>query len=371
MRGAAILPSSLTERDMEIFRLPPIATLTLLLAVAAPAWSAEPEEPRVISQLLFGSCVRQDQPVPIFRTMLQDDPQLLVFLGDNIYADTSDMAVMQAKYDTLAANDNFRALRAACPILATWDDHDYGQNDAGADFAPRAEAEQWFLDFWEVPEQSPRRARPGVYGARRFGPPGKRLQVILLDTRYFRSPLAQGERRVGGPYVPDDDSDKTMLGEDQWRWLEAQLQMPAELRLIASSIQCVADAAGQETWSNLPTERKRLFQLIEQTGAGGVLILSGDRHWAELSVANDEVGYPLYDLTSSSFNQAHPRGTPTDNRFRAIDPTYHSENYGAISIDWEHADPEIVMEIRDLQGEVQIEKRLDLSELQPDKKRED
>lgn len=340
------------------------AIATLLTTDLRPIAAAEPRDEQAVSRMLFGSCIKQDQPMPIFRTMLERDPQLLLFLGDNIYADTTDMAVMRAKYATLAANEDFHAIRAACPVLATWDDHDYGQNDGGADFPQRAEAEEVFLEFWQVPSDSPRRQRAGVYDARVFGPPGKRLQVILLDTRFFRSPLARGERRVGGPYIPDEDPDKTMLGDEQWQWLERQLRVPAEVRVIASSIQCVASDAGQETWSNLPHERERLFQLIEQTGAGGVLILSGDRHWAELSVADQGVAYPLYDLTSSSFNQKHPRGTPTENRFRLIDKTYHEENFGELSIDWEQPDPVISMEIRDQQGAIQIEKSIQLSELQ-------
>lgn len=328
--------------------------------------SAKPvDTERPIDRILFGSCIQQDRPIPIFQTMLAEEPQLTVLLGDNIYADTSDMSVMQAKYDALAANPDFAALRAASPILATWDDHDYGPNDGGADFAKRAEAQQVFLDFWGDAADSPRRQRPGIYDAHVFGPPGKRVQVILLDTRYFRSPLTKGERRLGGPYFPDTDPKKTMLGEAQWRWLEQQLRTPAEVRIIASSIQCVAEAAGQETWSNFPAESARLFRLIRKTGAGGVVIISGDRHWAELSVAPDEASYPVYDLTSSSFNQVHPRGTPTKNLFRAIDKTYHRENFGVIAIDWDQADPELTLEIRGLDNEVKLEHRVRLSELQP------
>lgn len=347
--------------------------LTLTLAVATFLFGAGPHSGRAaqpsgdspIGRLLFGSCIQQDRPIPILQTMLSQNPQLVVFLGDNIYADTSDMGVMQAKYATLAANQDFAALRQASTILATWDDHDYGQNDSGEDYPQREAAEQLFHDFWDGAADSPRRQRPGVYDAHVFGPPGKRLQVILLDTRYFRSPLKKGEKRVGGPHIPDDDPEKTLLGEAQWQWLEKQLREPAEVRVIASSIQCVASDAGQETWSNLPRERDRLFRLIRESRAGGVLIISGDRHWAELSVAREDVPYPLYDLTSSSFNQIHPRGTPTDNRFRALEKTYHRENFGAISIDWEQADPAISLEVRDADNRVQIEQRVRLSELQP------
>lgn len=345
----------------------PLTCFALLIGVTwfvPTSRATEPPTNQSINKVVFGSCIKQESSMPILRTVLAEQADLLLFLGDNIYADTEDMGVMRAKYQRLAVNPDFAKLIRAVPSLATWDDHDFGVNDGGAEYATREESKQEFLRFWKIPADSPLRSREGIYDARIFGPVGKRTQIILLDTRYFRSPLKKGERRVGGPYLPDDDPNKTMLGEQQWRWLEEQLRQPAELRLIVTSIQCIAEAAGQETWSNLPRERQRLFQLIAETDAGGVLLLSGDRHWAELSKLDEDVAYPLYDLTSSSFNQIHPRGTPTENRYRHVDATYHRENYGVISIDWQAATPSVSMRICDIDGEPKIEKQIELTELQ-------
>jgi alkaline phosphatase D len=338
-----------------------IATIGWLTGTANLGLCQDPP----ISRVLFGSCVRQDQPTPIFDTIVNQRPELFVFLGDNIYADTVDMDLMRAKYAKLKADDGFENLTNSCPILATWDDHDYGTNDAGAEYARRIESQRIFVDFWGDSKDSPRRKRPGVYDARIFGPPGRRLQVILLDTRYFRGPLKKGEPRTGGPYLPTSDRSVAMLGEDQWKWLEQQLRQPAELRFIASSIQCVAESAGQETWSNLPHERQRLFDLIAETRASGVLIISGDRHWAELSVEVESVPYPIYDLTSSSLNQIHRRGTPTENRYRAVSATYHRENFGAITIDWAQSDPLFRLQILDMDGTSKIDHEIRMSDLCP------
>ncbi|MEX2579446.1 MAG: alkaline phosphatase D family protein [Verrucomicrobiales bacterium] len=316
-----------------------------------------------VSRILFGSCIKQDQPIPILDTVVGRDPDLFLFIGDNIYADTADMAVMRAKYETLGADVGFVELREACPVLATWDDHDYGLNDAGADYPMRDEAQEVFVDFWKDPADSPRRRRPGVYDSRLYGPEGKRLQVILLDTRYFRGPLKKGERRTGGPYYPDEDPSIPMLGEVQWEWLRDELREPAEVRLVVSGIQLVAEAAGQETWSNLPAERKRFFELVAETEANGVVVLSGDRHWSEISCETDAAPYPIYDLTSSSLNQVHPRGTPTENRFRVSETTYHVENFGEVSIDWEDPDPELRLRVLDIEGNERLGKTLRLSEL--------
>ena len=163
-----------------------LKTLSLFLCLT---WTATVFAQQPVSRIVFGSCIKQDYPIPILLTIRKEAPQLLLFLGDNIYADTEDMAEMRGKYAKLAANRDFRALRDSIPLLATWDDHDYGVNDGGADYPKRFESQKEFLDFWQVPKDSPRRQRERIYDSRIFGPDGKRLQVIVLDTRIQLSEL--------------------------------------------------------------------------------------------------------------------------------------------------------------------------------------
>ena len=145
----------------------------------------------------------------------------------------------------------------------------------------------------------------GVYHARTFGPAGRRIQVILLDTRYFRGALerstARGVPGDGRPvrYSPSHDPMSSMLGDAQWAWLEERLREPAELRLVVSSIQVVAEDHGFEGWSRLPLERERLLALVDETGAEGVLFLSGDRHLAELSILDPERSAEMADTIQS------------------------------------------------------------------------
>ncbi|WP_197442179.1 alkaline phosphatase D family protein [Thalassoglobus polymorphus] len=335
--------------------------LSVIILVSCPAANAA--EP--VETILFGSCIKQDRPMPILGEMAKQKADAVLFLGDNIYADTHDMKVMREKYATLAKNTDFQALQQHAPIFAVWDDHDYGLNDAGADYPQRVQAQKEFLDFWGIEKDSPRRTREGIYDSVILGPEGKRVQILLLDTRYFRSTLKKSaERRVGGPYIPDSDPAKTILGETQWQWLEGELKKSAEVRIIATGIQCVPSDAGQETWANLPRERQRLFDLISKAKASGAFIVSGDRHWSEFSMTDENVDYPIYDFTSSSFNQIHPRGTPTDNQYRISDSTYHKENYGVIQIDWEKDDPIVEVQIRDINSKIQLRNTLKLSELQ-------
>ena len=338
-------------------------SLTLSLLITLHCVHSVADEP-TLQRIAFGSCIKEQNAMPLLQTIVAAQPDLMIMLGDNIYADTSDMQVMRDKYAKLGSHAGFQRLRQTCPILATWDDHDYGQNDAGAEFPKRVESQRLFVDFWGDSANSPRRNRPGVYAARTWGPEGKRVQVIMLDTRYFRSPLATGPRRVGGPYYPDPNPTKTILGDAQWRWLDQQLRQPADLRIIASSIQLVAESAGQETWSNLPRERERFLKLVADTKASGVLVISGDRHWAEISRTHEHVPYAIYDITSSSINQIHARGTPTKNKYRVDSGTFHRENYGLLTIDWQQSPPQVEVSIRDLEDRPRIVQSLRLGELQ-------
>lgn len=138
--------------------------------------------------------------------------------------------------------------------MATWDNQDYGTHNGGADFEMKEVSKKLFLDFFGEPAESERRQRAGIYDAKVFGPEGQRVQIILLDTRTFRGPFKRDARskeeraKIGkvGDYLPHDDAEVTMLGDAQWAWLEKQLREPADVRLVCSSTQIIADTKGRD-----------------------------------------------------------------------------------------------------------------------------
>src|SRR5262245_35208462 len=107
-------------------------SVVLLFAANFAATAAAQEQP--LSRIAFGSCAKQDKPQPIWDSIVAARPELFLFLGGNIYADTEDMQDMWRKYQLLAAQPGFKKLRETCPVLATWDDHDLGANDAGGEY---------------------------------------------------------------------------------------------------------------------------------------------------------------------------------------------------------------------------------------------
>jgi alkaline phosphatase D len=314
-----------------------------------------------LSRIAFGSCFKTDFPLGVWDVIAKSQPDLFLFIGDVIYKDTVEMEEKRVEFVKLGAVPGFANFRKSTEVLAVWDDHDYGENDGGADYPKRDESKSIFLDFFGEAPDSPRRRDGGMYHADTFGPPGKRVQVILLDGRYHRSRLDRD--MVNGGYRPLRDPEATMLGEAQWKWLEQRLGEPAEVRVICSGIQVVSEDQPNEKWANLPLERERLFKLIGRTGAAGVIFLSGDRHHGEISAAPAEAGagYPLYDVTSSGMNCPHkPWREP--NRHR-VGELLCTDNFGVIEIDWSKPDPVVSLVIRDGHGEAKLRQDVELSRL--------
>lgn len=309
--------------------------------------------------LAFGSCVHQDRPQPIWEQVLNAQPDVFAFLGDNIYGDSDDPDVLAAKYQQLGAVSGFQQLQDQAQVVAIWDDHDYGRNDAGIEYPSKEASRQVMLDFWGEPINSARRTRPdGIYTSYLFEHQGKRIQLILPDLRWNRTPLQevtdpeQGVLRESqnmGPYEVNLQSGATMLGEMQWQWLESQFQAPADLRIIGSSLQLLAEFTGWESWANYPADRQRLMQLLEQHADVPTLILSGDTHWSEISrVEHAGLSWPLVDITSSGLTEEWHAISP--NRHR-VGEAWAVANFGLLQIDWD-ADNRLKIEavIRDVEG---------------------
>jgi len=300
-----------------------------------------------ISRIAFGSCAKQWQHQAIWDAVIAAKPDLWLFLGDAIYADTDGKTAwpvtekqLAGEWHRLADKPEFQRTRSQIPFMATWDNHDYGTHNGGAEFPLKEASKRIFLDFFGEPADSERRKTPGIYDAKIFGPEGRRVQIILLDTRFFKDiykkdPTPKSERlkagKVGG-YLPDDDPAKDLLGNVQWRWLEEQLKKPAEVRLIASSIQIIPDKKGMDEWGNFPLERKKLFDLIGNTGEKGIILLSGNVHFAELSksYAGD---YPLFELTSSGMTHINEAYAKAANEYRIAGP-FTKHNFSLVEIDW-------------------------------------
>lgn len=297
-----------------------------------------------LTRIAFGSCNHQNAPQHMWAQIAAQNPQMFLMIGDNVYGDTgwdadAGLESLRHSYAVQASHSEFTNFRARFPMMATWDDHDFGLNDAGGNFPMRRWAETLFESFWGSSDAV--RARPGVYESSITGPDGKRVQVILLDTRFFRSDLKRAEwskdRPPLGGYLPDDSADKTVLGTEQWAWLEQELAKPADLRIVVSSTQVITTAHQFEGWTNFPAERTKLFDALAARKASGLVLLSGDRHAAGIYKASHN-GETMWELTSSSLNLAfgndNDRSTAREPDAQRVTKFFSEENYGLVDIDW-------------------------------------
>ncbi|MBL4616643.1 MAG: alkaline phosphatase family protein [Robiginitomaculum sp.] len=329
---------------------------------------ALPASDKVITRIAFGSCQASWKPIPILDQVVADDPDLFIYLGDNIYGDeragNALMPNLRQQYADLAALPEFRRLREQTPMMAMWDDHDYGLNDGGGDFAFKHFAEKVFLEFWNEPKDSIRRKRDGLYDAKLFGVDGQRVQIIMLDTRFFRSsPLVPtDERGAKGKerYLPSNDPNMTILGDAQWKWFEQQLQEPADIRFIVTSIQVLAADHGWESWREFTPQREKFFTTVEQSGAKGVVIISGDRHVAAFYEKKNSADYSLYEFTSSPLNMSFTNSPDEYDTFQVVDAV-GVNNYGLIDVDWQGR--KLIMQIKDIDGGVQRELQVPFSKI--------
>lgn len=345
--------------------------ITLLILFVFLTFSLlEGQTQTTITKIAFGSCAEQDKPQPILDLVTRQKPDIFIYLGDNIYGDTKDMTELKEKYDLLGAKPEFQRLKANTRLLATWDDHDFGWNDAGRHYPYKKESKELFLNFFEEPQKSVRRGHEGIYTSYAFGGRGHRVQIILLDTRTFRDDLKlySGELNEDKryfyelDYTPHASRDSTLLGTEQWKWLEEQMYMPADIRIIGSSTQFGIEYNGYEAWANFPHEQKKMLDLIQKTQAGGVFFISGDVHYSEISMIKRVGLYPIYDFTSSGITSTWHFATPNKNR---IEGPVMENHFGLITIDWSPSNPMIKLECIDVKNNPRFEFTFPLSRLQP------
>ena len=251
-------------------------------------------------------------------------------------------------------------------MIVTWDDHDYGSNDGGGDFAYKEISQKIFDHFWGYDLRHQR--QKGVYDAYSFGPRGERVQIILLDTRFDRSPLTRLRVETGdGHYAPSEDPDLHMLSNEQWQWLAEELRQPADLRVIVSSIQVLSDGHHWERWGNLPFQEEKLFRTIRDSHANGVVLISGDRVLGGLYREDGLLDYPVYELTTSALNlpwkTLSGKDESPETATGQIGTLFPRPNYGELRIDWKTG--MITMNLKDEKGMVVRDQKISLNSLRP------
>lgn len=328
---------------------------TLILSCSAKKESIKNEVPGAEITIAFGSCNKYNIENFLWDDIRNASPELWIWGGDNIYADTEDVGKISAMYKAQNSVAGYKKLKKRTQVIGTWDDHDYGLNDGGTEFVSKKGSQQAFLDFMDVPEDHPRRAREGIYFAHNYNGSLGSVKIIVLDTRYFRTALTE-DTETEKRYKPGKYGEGTLLGEAQWEWLGNELRTSnADFNLVVSSIQFLSNEHGYECWGNFPHEVDRFKQLLVDSNAKGVIILSGDRHISEFSKIDiPGLSYPLIDFTSSGLTHAYSDFEGEPNRYR-LGGVIAKESFGLIKLNM--ITKEVQLRIVENDGRVPLEIR--------------
>lgn len=302
--------------------------------------------------IAFGSCNRDELPQPLWPIIAEMNPDLWIWGGDTIYADwharpdgirekyTVNRKWITQRYASQWNQKNYAPFRKQFPIIGTWDDHDYGHNNASASYPLKAITRDLALTFLEVPIDDPRWQREGIYGAYDFGPAGQRTKIIVLDNRYF----ATGKKAA----QPE------LLGAAQRAWLETTLlASTADLHIFVSGTQILSAEHKYEKWADYPADREWLLQQIA-TRDRPTLLVSGDRHIHEISECKDQrLDFPLVEITSSGLTHSWSSFTGEPNAYR-VGEVYTGLGFGLIEIDWSGDAPSVQLKLIDPTATVQI-----------------
>ena len=327
---------------------------------------------RTLKRICFGSCATQHNDVfGIFNYIAAQYPDLYIAGGDNIYGDffavlPGTYDYMKRAYEEMWKRKEVTNLYNNVETIAIWDDHDYGQNDGVIDNTAKYYAKTLLFDYFKVAPDDPRRFNPSgeIYVNYEYGDDAHRVQFIMLDNRWNRTPY-----KVGGPvgalsgYDTIMDSNARMMTDEQWTWLEQQFKRPAKLRFIVSGSQFSASYNGGEAWSIMPLEKQRMVDLIKSTRVNGVVFLSGDVHFADENVLREPGCYPLYDFTASGLTHYTTSPYESTNRIKGSGAPFAGLNFGQIDINWDANPIEFTVSLRDAIAKPKIERKLSLADI--------
>ncbi|WNO52415.1 alkaline phosphatase D family protein [Stakelama saccharophila] len=299
------------ERPRYQRKLPPFSFRT------APSGSAP-------FRIAYGSCLRVelDQQQRIWEAVAAREPDLFLWLGDNIYGDALRAETLAEEYRKQRVVPALQPVLRSAGNLAIWDDHDYGLNDGDRTSTVKVGALGVFRNYWANPAHGLPHT-PGVFFDYHYGG----VHFIFLDGRYYRD-----------PNKAENTPQKTQLGAAQKAWLKEKLRGSDAVFKVLVSGGGWSKAKGPhgDGWSAFLHERDEIFDFIRDEGIGGVIGMSGDTHCAELNCVprSETGGYDFYDLGSS------PMAQDTDSDWayrrperRMREPYDGGPNFGVIDFD--------------------------------------
>ncbi|HHB52408.1 MAG TPA: alkaline phosphatase family protein [Saprospiraceae bacterium] len=311
-----------------------------------------PDSSQVLEKIAFGSCSNQALDQSYWDVIASKNPDLWIWMGDIIYSDTEDMQEHKKQYDKFKHNRYYQKFIGRVPVIGVWDDHDYGVNDGGAGYPKKEESKEELMDFLDIPANASVRKHEGAYNSYEFGQGHRKVKIYLLDNRYFKDKLEPDTVTVNR-YIKNLTG--SILGEQQWNWLENEIKnSDASINLFVSGIQIIPDDQPFEKWGDFPNERTRFLKLLERYKPKNPVILSGDRHLAEISEYTYlDFSAQVTEVTSSGLTHSY-EGADEKNAYR-LGELYDGKNFGMLKITWGGSKVLMTIFIYDIGGKQIIE----------------
>lgn len=278
----------------------------------------------------------------IFESIAKKNPDIMLWGGDNVYlreADWDSKSGIYHRYTHSRALKEMQPLLASTQNIAIWDDHDFGPDDSDRSFYNKYTTQQAFKDFWANKSYGmDAEQKEGIFSSYNWSD----AELFLLDNRFFKSP----NKRLTG--------EKTMLGTTQIQWLiDALTYSKASFKIIVIGGQVLNTEAVFENYENYKSEKDFLLSEILANQIKGVVFISGDRHFTELSTLKRPNTYPLYDWTVSPLTSGHgnvERITKEPNTNRVPGSLFAQHVFGTLSFSGEKETRQMKMSLFDKDG---------------------
>ena len=263
---------------------------------------------------VLGSCMDEKNHDPkIWQSLVAQNPQVIFFIGDHCYADegapssgANPQHLWKRFCETRTTLEIFFSPRLI-PILAVWDDHDFGQNDSNADEYPFVKQSQHnFLSFFAQDDQycNLMIKGPGISSAYKF----KNQLVLLMDDRSFRKPRNSKDLHAH-------------WGKEQFEWMKDLIKNHEGPTWFFNGSQIFPAIFWKESVSGDHTEQFNELLKTLKSVSSKVIFGSGDVHYSEISAIEAEaLGYKTFEVTSSSVHSRSFPGVPdiVPNRRRVV-----------------------------------------------------
>ena len=296
----------------------------------------------------FMKVVLPGASVRIFHSMTKTNADLMIWLGDNIYyigkEHSSYERMFACNLKTRIQYPQLNKFLASMPQYSIWDDHDYGPNDSDRRFPLKDTSLIAFRNFWINPYEDT--IKETFFTYRYYD-----SEFFMTDDRWWRDEKG--------------DSVASFLGPRQLGWLKAKLlESTATFKFICVGSQVLNEENIGECYAEYPKERNELLDFIVEHNIKGVILLTGDTHYAEMTKV-DWKGYPLYDFTSSPLTSPmDPRNLSNGNKHRVAGTAFFHRNYGRVRITGPQGDRVCKLSIYNMDGKMKWEYAIKQDELQ-------